>query len=295
MTDLFTPFAPDADEAKKRLFRPVSFRVIVPNMITLGALCLGLTAIRLAYEGRWAPAVYAILIAAVLDGIDGRVARLLKGTSRFGAELDSLADFVSFGVAPALLLYSFSLSYLKSIGWIVALILAMSMGLRLARFNAMIDAPNRPDWQKNFFTGVPAPAGAMLSLLPLYLFFIGIPFGERMAIIVSLYTLIIAFLTICTLPIYSGKTLGSGIPRSLVLPIFIVTVVFLGLLLSFPFPVLAGLALAYLASIPVGVRRFRAIGRAEAMKAAAMPEPDVGEAVSDDLAKKEQTGDVSGV
>lgn len=293
MTDLFPPFAPDADEPKKRLFRPVSFRIIVPNMITLVALCLGLTAIRLAYEGRWAPAVYAIIIAAVLDGIDGRVARLLKGTSRFGAELDSLADFVSFGVAPALLLYSFSLSYLKSIGWIVALILAMSMGLRLARFNAMIDAPDRPDWQKNFFTGVPAPAGAMLSLLPLYLFFIGVPFGERMAVVVSLYTLVIAFLTICTLPVYSGKTLGAGIPRSLVLPIFIVTVVFLGLLVSFPFPVLAVLALAYLASIPIGVRRFRKTERAEAMKAAAMPDAD--EAPSDNLPKQEQTGDTSGV
>jgi len=295
MTDLFPPFAPDADEPKKRLFRPVPFRVIVPNVITLIALCLGLTAIRLAYEGRYEPAVYAILIAAVLDGIDGRVARLLKGTSRFGAELDSLADFISFGVAPALLLYAFSLSNLKSIGWIVALIFAMSMGLRLARFNAMIDAPNRPDWQKNFFTGVPAPAGAMLSLLPVYLYFIDVPFGERMAVIVALYTLVIAFLTICTLPIYSGKTMGSGIPRSLVLPIFIVTVVFLGLLVSFPFPVLSVLAIAYLASIPVGVSRFRKIERVEAMKAAAMPEEREPTEPAASAPDGEQTGDTRDV
>ena len=111
MSDLFPPFAPDADEPRKRLFKPVPFRVIAPNLITLIALCLGLTAIRLAYEGRLEPAVIAIVVAAMLDGVDGRVARLLKGTSRFGAELDSLADFVNFGVAPALILYSFVLHH----------------------------------------------------------------------------------------------------------------------------------------------------------------------------------------
>lgn len=159
MDDLFPPFAPDPNEPRPRRFKPVPFRMIAPNMITLMALCLGLTAIRLAFEGKFEPAVIAVVVAGVLDGIDGRVARLLKGTSRFGAELDSLADFVNFGCAPALILYGFVLFHLKSVGWIVALIFAIAMALRLARFNAMLDDPNRPEWKKDFFVGMPAPAG----------------------------------------------------------------------------------------------------------------------------------------
>lgn len=273
MTDLFPPFAPEGNESKKRLFRPIPIRVIIPNIITLLALCLGLTAIRFAFDERWTVAVYSILIAAVLDGLDGRVARLLKGTSRFGAELDSLADFVSFGVAPALLLYSFSLSHLKSIGWLVALIFSMAMALRLARFNAMIDAPNRPEWQKDYFVGVPAPAGAVLSMLPIYLFFLVdlSGFGIGLSILVTLYTLLIAFLTICTLPVYAGKKLNLHVPRALVLPLFIVLVVVVGLLVSFPFSMMTLISIAYLASIPFGVARYRQIEREEAAKAAAEP------------------------
>lgn len=274
MTDLFPPFAPDGDESKKRLFRSVSIRVIVPNVITLLALCLGLTAIRFAFDGRWAIAVYSILAAAVLDGLDGRIARLLKGTSRFGAELDSLADFISFGVAPALLLYSFSLSELKlkSIGWLVALIFAMAMALRLARFNTMIDASDRPEWQKNFFTGVPAPAGAMLSMLPLYLFFlfgtphVGTSLEDSMPVVVMLYTLLIAFLTICTLPVYSGKALSLRVPRGMVLPLFIILIVGIGLIVSFPFTMMTLISLGYLVSLPFGVARYRQIKRTEAQK-----------------------------
>src|SRR5918911_492278 len=156
MSDLFPPFAPDPLEPRRRLFKPVPFRVIAPNLITVMALCLGLTAIRLAYDGRIEPAVIMIVVAAALDGIDGRVARLLKGTSRFGAELDSLSDFVNFGVAPALILYSFVLGQLRAAGWIAALVFAIAAGLRLARFNAMLDDPHRPEWQKNFFVGMPA-------------------------------------------------------------------------------------------------------------------------------------------
>src|SRR3954471_16849820 len=165
MSDLFPPFAPDAHEPRKRLFKPVPFRVIAPNLITLLALCLGLTAIRFTHEGRFEPAVLMIIIAALLDGLDGRVARLLKGTSRFGAELDSLADFVNFGVAPALILYVWGLHELKSAGWIAAMVLALCTGLRLARFNVMVEDPNRPAWAGNFFVGMPAPGGAITSLL----------------------------------------------------------------------------------------------------------------------------------
>src|SRR5690349_24611099 len=161
MDDLFPPFEPDPNEPKPRRFKPVPFRMIAPNMITLMALCLGLTAIRLAFEGKFEPAVIAIVVAALLDGVDGRVARLLKGTSRFGAELDSLADFVNFGCAPALMLYFWGLHELGNAGWIAAMVFAISTGLRLARFNVMADDPNKPAWAANFFVGVPAPAGAI--------------------------------------------------------------------------------------------------------------------------------------
>src|SRR5580765_3999342 len=158
---VFTPFEPDRPGEKRRRFRPIPVRTLVPNLITLLALCAGLTAIRFAVEGKLDIALGAIVFAAVLDGIDGRIARLLKGTSRFGAELDSLADFVNFGVAPGLILYFWDLKVLNSAGWIAAMVFAICAGLRLARFNVMIDDPNRPVWAGNFFTGMPAPAGAI--------------------------------------------------------------------------------------------------------------------------------------
>ena len=172
---LFPPFEPDRDEPRRRRFRPIPVRTLVPNVITLLALCAGLTAVRLAIEGKLEFALAAIVLAAVLDGIDGRVARLIKGTSRFGAELDSLADFVNFGVAPALILYFWDLHELRSAGWIAALVFAICAGLRLARFNVSTDDPNRPAWASNFFVGVPAPAGAITVLLPIYLYFLGAP------------------------------------------------------------------------------------------------------------------------
>ncbi|MBZ6076497.1 CDP-alcohol phosphatidyltransferase family protein [Microvirga puerhi] len=274
MSDLFPPFAPDPDEPRKRLFKPVPFRVIVPNIITLVALCLGLTAIRLAYEGRLEPAVFAIIVAAALDGIDGRVARMLKGTSRFGAELDSLADFVNFGVTPALVLYSFVLHELKSVGWIAVLVFAIAMVLRLARFNVMLDTPNRPEWQKNFFTGMPAPAGAITSLLPIYLHFLGVPIVDAsVAPIVLVYLLGLAFLMVSTIPVYSGKTIGKYVPRHWVLPIFVVSVALFGLLVSFPFEMLTAITLLFLATIPISAMRYRRLERQEAAKAAVEPEP----------------------
>src|SRR5919199_1037119 len=184
MSALFPPFAPDPLEPRRRLFKPVPFRVIAPNLITVLALCLGLTSIRLAYEGRLDTAVICIIVAGVLDGLDGRLARLLRGTSRFGAELDSLSDFVCFGVAPALVLYGFILYNLRGLGWVVALVFAIASALRLARFNVMIDDPTRPDWKRNFFVGMAAPAGAVTALLPIYLHFIGVPMGSRMAPVV---------------------------------------------------------------------------------------------------------------
>jgi CDP-diacylglycerol---serine O-phosphatidyltransferase len=280
MTDLFPPFAPDPLEPRRRLFKPVPFRVIAPNLITVLALCLGLTAIRLAYEGRFDPATYnskleaaviCIIVAGVLDGLDGRLARFLKGTSRFGAELDSLSDFVCFGVAPALILYGFILQNLKGLGWVVALVFAIASALRLARFNVMIDDPTRPDWKKNFFVGMAAPAGAVVVLLPIYLYFVGVPMGPRMAPVVLIYVLFVAFMMVSTVPTFSGKTMGKRVPRDWVLPIFVVTAAFIGLLVSFPFATLAVGTIVYLGSIPFGVARYRQLGRADSESRSAPP------------------------
>ena len=267
MSELFPPFAPDPLEPRRRRFKPVPFRVIAPNLITLLALCLGLTAIRLAYEGRLEPAVFLLVVAGILDGVDGRVARFLKGTSRFGAELDSLADFVNFGVAPGLVLYSFVLHHLRGLGWIAALVFAIAAGLRLARFNVMIDDPNRPDWKKNFFVGIAAPAGALSSLLPIYLHFLGVPIGAGVAPLVLVYVLAIGILMVSTVPTFSGKTIGKRVPRHWVLPLFVVTVALVGLAVSFPFEVLAVGTLIYLGSIPFAVARFRALDRADVQTA----------------------------
>ena len=175
------PFDPKSPELRRRRFRPIPVRLLVPNMITLLALCAGLTAIRLSTEGRMELALAAIVFAAVLDGIDGRIARLMKGQSKFGAELDSLADFVNFGVTPGLILYFWQLHDLNNVGWIAAMTFAVSSCLRLARFNATMDDPNKPAFAANYFTGVPAPAGAIIVLLPIYLSFLGVPPAARVA------------------------------------------------------------------------------------------------------------------
>jgi CDP-diacylglycerol--serine O-phosphatidyltransferase len=264
MSDLFPPFEPERVESKRARFKPIPFRLIAPNVVTLLALCLGLTAMRMVVEGKLEIATVCILIAAALDGVDGRLARMLKGTSRFGAELDSLSDFVNFGVATGYVLWIFVLHDLRSFGWIIVLTLACAMALRLARFNVMIDDPNRPDWQKNFFVGMPAPAGAITAMLPLYLQFIGLPVADYGAPFVGLYILFIAFLTISRIPCYAGKTLGTRVPRDKVLPIFVAVVVVAGLLFAYPFEMLALIVVAYLALIPLSVARYRKLERQHA-------------------------------
>ncbi|HEY5795040.1 MAG TPA: phosphatidylcholine/phosphatidylserine synthase [Bosea sp. (in: a-proteobacteria)] len=272
MSDLFPPFEPERAESKRARFKPIPFRLIAPNVITLLALCLGLTAMRLVVEGKLETATICILIAAALDGVDGRLARMLKGTSRFGAELDSLSDFVNFGVATGYVLWIFVLHDLRSFGWIIVLTLACAMALRLARFNVMIDDPDRPEWQKNFFVGMPAPAGAITAMLPLYLHFIGVPVQDYGAVPVGLYILFIAFLTISRIPCYAGKTLGTRIPRDRVLPIFVAVVVVAGLLFAYPFEVLALIVIAYLALIPLSATRYRKLDREYAAAMALPPE-----------------------
>src|SRR5438128_9806151 len=260
----FSPFDPDPQTAKRRRFRPIPVRMLVPNLITLLALCAGLTAIRLAFEQKLEWAVAAIVFAALLDGIDGRVARMLKGTSRFGAELDSLADFVNFGVAPALILYFWGLHELGHAGWIAAMVFAICAGLRLARFNVMLDDPNRPVWAANFFVGMPAPGGAITVLLPIYVYFLGMPRFVIVAPVTLLYTLAIAFLMVSRLPVFSGKRVGKRVAPEMVLPVFVMVVVFFALLISFPWVVLTIGTVCYLASLPFGYLSYRGHERKDA-------------------------------
>jgi CDP-diacylglycerol---serine O-phosphatidyltransferase len=256
---------------RRRRFRAVPVRTMVPNIITLLALCAGLTAIRLAAEGTFEWAVYAIVFAAVLDGIDGRVARLLKGTSRFGAELDSLADFVNFGVAPGVTLYFWSLYQVRSAGWIAAMIFAIATGLRLARFNVTIDDPNRPAWTTNFFIGMPAPAAAITVLLPVYLQYLGLPARTFAVPLTVVYTLAIALLMVSRLPVYSGKKVGKRVPPDLVLPVFIGVVLFFALLIAYPWPVLTIGSILCLVSLPFGWISYRDYVRRDAEAMAPSP------------------------
>jgi CDP-diacylglycerol--serine O-phosphatidyltransferase len=245
-----------------RGFKAMPLRLLIPNLITLLALCLGLTAIRFAFEGAIEWAVSAIAAAAVLDGLDGRIARALKGTSRFGAELDSLADFVDFGVAPVIVLYVSGLNQMKSLGWLAALLFCIACALRLARFNVMIDDPEAPAWRKNFFVGMPAPAGAIVGLLPVYLRFL-LSEGSTEPRFVALeiaYVLGVALLMASRVPHFSGKTIGR-VPHEYVAVVLIGLAAALLLIVNFPLQSLVALSLAYLATIPFSVRRFRALQR----------------------------------
>src|SRR5260370_14751447 len=241
----------------KRRFRRIPVRTLVPNVITLLALCAGLTAIRMAFENRYVLALAAIVFAAFLDGIDGRLACFLKGTSRFGAELDSLSDFVNFGVAPALILYFWGLHELRSVGWIAAMVFAICAGLRLARFNVMVEDPDRPAWASNFFVGVPAPMGASAVLLPIYIVFLGVPRSSFLIWSTLFYTLAIALLMVSRLPVFSGKRIGTRVPPEMVGPLIVVMVLWIGLLMAYPWILLTAGTLAYLASLPFGWLSYR--------------------------------------
>jgi CDP-diacylglycerol--serine O-phosphatidyltransferase len=217
---------------------------------------------RWAVEGNEHNAVIAIVIAAILDSVDGRVARLLKGTSHFGTELDSLADFVNFGVAPAFVLYLFSLKTLQGIGWIVVLIFSMSVALRLARFNVAAHTPDQPSWKKRFFVGVPAPAAALIVLLPVYIHILAsntpletsFALSDRfIATLSAFYTIIVALLVISRIPTFSGKNVDP-VAREHVIPLIIAAVVWIALLVNFTFLVLAAGSIAYLCCIPMWKR-----------------------------------------
>ncbi len=236
--------------------RPVPIRYLLPNLVTLLALCAGVTGIRFGIEGKMELAVSAIILAILLDAVDGRLARYLEGTSRFGAELDSLADFVNFGVAPALLLHMWALKDVRTIGWVVCLMLAICCALRLARFNVMLEDPNKPDWASKFFSGVPAPAGAGLAMVPLYLSFLDLwPDGRNWAPFVAGYVALIAVLMVSRVPTFSGKSL-KRIPRDVVMPSLAAGSLYIICLISATWETLLFTAAVYFAMIPVSVRSY---------------------------------------
>lgn len=288
MAGLFSPFDPDT-EPKPRRFRAVPIRILIPNLMTILAICIGLTAIRMGIEGRMELAIYAVVIAAFLDGLDGRLARLLQGTSRFGAELDSLCDFVNFGVVPAVLLYLFTLNDLGSVGWAGAIVFAVAAALRLARFNVALDAP-KPDYAQDFFVGVPAPVGALLVMLPIYLGHLGTLNLPTLTATASLiYCVFIALLMVSKFPTWSFKKSAARVPREMVVPVIFVTVLIGAVLVSYTFEFLMAGVLVYLALMPVAFmsyqRQSRAYGAQTATAEApaeAPPGPEEGEARTTD-------------
>ena len=263
---------------KRRRFRHVPLRIVLPNLVTLLALCLGITAIRFAVEGSFEKAVFAILAAAVFDGLDGRLARALKGTTRFGAELDSLADFVDFGVAPALTLYFWNLQEMKSLGWFAAMVFAIACALRLARFNVALDDPDKPAWTSRFFTGMPAPAGAVVSLLPLYLHLSSldiVPMGRTAVPFEIAFVLVVAGLMASPLPHFSGKSIGR-VPREYVILVLFLVAVLVLLAATFPMEMMAVLTIAYVGLIPLAIRSHRGYVRRDVEQSAALVEEPSG-------------------
>ncbi|QPC93928.1 phosphatidylcholine/phosphatidylserine synthase [Mesorhizobium sp. INR15] len=253
--------------------REIPMRMVLPNLVTVLAICAGLSGIRFGFEGRFEPAVVMVLLAAFLDGIDGRLARMLKATSKFGAQMDSLADIVNFGVAPALVLYAFLLDRAGSPGWIAALLFAIACGLRLARFNVLDEETDRPAWQSEYFVGVPAPAGAVLVMLPLYLYFLrlGVEPGRPAAFVATGFTVLVAFLLVSRLPVYSGKSFK--IPGDKVLPIILGVVLYILLLMTYPWYTLTASVAGYLIFLPFSVRAYSKRAKREGEK---VPPSDIG-------------------
>ncbi|MBE7186249.1 MAG: phosphatidylcholine/phosphatidylserine synthase, partial [Methylobacterium mesophilicum] len=197
------------------------------------------------------------LAAAFLDGIDGRLARALRATSRFGAQMDSLADIVNFGVAPALVLYAFVLDRAGAPGWIAALLFAIACGLRLARFNVLDEDEDRPAWEAEYFVGVPAPAGAALVLFPIYLVFLDFTLPTRLfSYFAVAFTVLVAFLLVSRLPVWSGKTFGSKVRRENVLPVILAAMFYVLLLVNYPWSTLSLSVVAYLLFLPLSARAY---------------------------------------
>ena len=240
-------------EKPKNNFKIVSdkkARMILPNAITLIGVCIGLTSIKFALDGKFALAIVAILFASLMDALDGRIARLIKGTSKMGKELDSLGDVISFGVAPAFIMYFWNLQYLDKLGWFVCLMYVVCVALRLARFN--VNSEEEQSWKDNFFEGVPAPAGGIVVLMPLVLSFSGLGeifFQINYDLVVPVFFIIVSTLLISTIPTYSFKRIV--IPRSMTKFLLFGIVLFFGALLVYTFKILLISTFLYLCLIPI--------------------------------------------
>ena len=249
----------------ERPARGIPFRALAPNAITALALCFGLTGVRFAIGGEWDKALGSIIVAGVLDGLDGRVARLLRANSKFGAELDSLSDNIAFGTAPALILYLWSLQSAPKFGWIAALALAVTCALRLARFNARIDAGPQPHKEAGFNTGVPAPAGAGLVFVPIYLWLITGSELFRAWYLVMPWTIFIAVLMISSVPTYSWTSIRIRREWRL---FSLAGVALLGAaLLTTPWLTLLAISLVYLAVVPFSIASYARVKRRRATPA----------------------------
>jgi len=269
---------PRASEDEQPAAAPVpglTLRAVLPNAITAAALCSGLTGVRFAINGNWQMALFAIILAGMLDGIDGRIARLLKAQSRFGAELDSLADSLSFGMAPALVMFLWSLQDLPRFGWFASLAFAICCALRLARFNARIDMEEQPHKSVGFLTGVPAPIGAGLAFLPMYLW---VATGNdlfREPVPVAIWMVAIAALMISNLATLSWTSIRPR--RSIRLEAIALAGMVFAALLTEPWWTLAALSLVYLALMPLGIVRYARIRQQRPRAsgpAATSPAPD---------------------
>jgi len=233
-----------------------SARVILPNMLTLIGVCIGLTSIRFALDGRFELAIIAIIFAALIDGLDGRIARLIKGTSKVGKELDSLTDMISFGVAPAFIMYFWNLNSLGRFGWLLCLVYVICVALRLARFN--VNSNQEASWKDNFFEGVPSPAGGILVLTPLIISLSGFDYFElNFDIIVPVFFIVTSFLLISKFPSYSFKKIV--IPRRTTIFLLFSVVLFFGLLLIYTFNVIAISSIVYLLLLPISYFHFQKI------------------------------------
>ena len=264
--------APRRRMRQRPRYKGPSFQRMIPNLMTMLGLCAGLTAMRFALDARWGGAGAALVVAGAIDGLDGRLARLLKATSRFGAEFDSLADFLCFGVAPAFIVYLWSLRVGGGYGFTPCLMFAVCMGLRLARFNAMLDANPAPAYAQSFFTGVPAPAGAGLALFPLFAGLAAREWGWPLLYAFVHHPLFCAVvlvgtasLLVSTLPVWSFK--NFKVPSPYVLPLLLGTGTFAALLVADPWAALAAAGLIYVGMLPFSRRSFHRL------RAAAEGEP----------------------
>lgn len=245
--------------ARRSRLRALPVNSLIPNMLTVVSLCAGLTAIRFALESRWELAAAAIVLAGIMDGLDGRLARILKGTTRFGAELDSLSDFISFGIAPVVLAYMWSLEALGGVGWIVVLGYSVCCALRLARFNTSPEAEGQAVWAVGFFVGLPAPAAAGFILLPLIATF---QFGlewPRLPWLLAPYVVLVSALMVSRIPAPSFKRIR--IRREHVLPLLLVVGLGVAALTSYPWVTLGVVGLSYALSIPVAAYRYSVLAR----------------------------------